>query len=123
MVIFPRVALALDLGEVPDSRQELSPFRRSDPFEKGPVSRGSSTLESAHLNACRACKVRVAAGTVKQPRFSSNLSTFMSNCILVVTTSERNVSGRCRTTILPQARAFAPCGYLPAWGFFIAVHA
>jgi hypothetical protein len=84
---------------------------------------GSSTLEFAHLNACRACKVRVAAGAVKQPRFSSNLSTFMSNCILVATTSERNVSGRCRTTILPQARAFAPCGYLPAWGFFIAVHA
>ena len=59
----------------------------------------------------------------KQPRFSSNLSTFMSNCILVVTTLERNLSGRCRTTILPQAHAFAPCGYLPAWGFFLAVRA
>jgi hypothetical protein len=66
------------------------------------------------------CKVRVAAGAVERPLFSSNLSTFMSNCILVVTTLERSDSGRCRTTILPQARA-CPVRIPPAWAFFIAV--
>jgi hypothetical protein len=64
------------------------------------------------------CKVRVAAGAVKRPRFRSNLSTFMSNCILVVTTLESNGSGRCRTTDPPTGARFAPCGYLPAWGLF-----
>jgi hypothetical protein len=69
------------------------------------------------------CKVRVAAGAVERPLFRSNLSTFMSNCILVATTLECNASGRCRTTILPQAHALAPCGCLPHGAFFIAVYA
>ena len=38
--------------------------------------------------------------------------------ILVVTTLERNVTGRCRTNNPPTGAPFAPCGYLPAWGFF-----
>ena len=69
------------------------------------------------------CEVRVAAGALKQPRFNSNLSTFMSNCILVVTTLERNVSGRCRTTILPQARALPRVDTFPHGAFFIAAYA
>ena len=51
----------------------------------------------------------------KQPRFSSNLSTFM--CILVVTTLERNLSGRCRTTILPQAHASPRADAFPHGAF------
>ena len=47
----------------------------------------------------------------------------MSNCILVVTTLERNVSGRCRTTILPQARALPRADTSPHGAFFIAVYA
>lgn len=64
------------------------------------------------------CRVGVAAGAVKRPRFSSNLSTFMFNCILVVTTLERNVSGRCRTTILPQAHAYCPVRMPSRMGLF-----
>jgi hypothetical protein len=80
---------------------------------------GSYTLEFAHFRRQRALQGRSLAGAAKQPRFSSNLSTFMSKIVfLAVTTLERSASGRCRTTILLKAHAFAPCGYLPAWGFF-----
>jgi hypothetical protein len=47
----------------------------------------------------------------------------MSNCILVVTTLERNVSGRCRTTILLQAHALPRADTFPHGAFFIAVYA
>jgi hypothetical protein len=47
----------------------------------------------------------------------------MSNCILVVTTLERNASGRCRTTILPQARPLPRADTSPHGAFFIAVYA
>jgi hypothetical protein len=68
------------------------------------------------------CNARIAAGAV--PRFSSNLSTFMSNCILVVTTLERNVSGRCRTTNPPTGARFGPIADTsPRGAFFIAVYA
>jgi hypothetical protein len=42
----------------------------------------------------------------------------MSNCILVVTTLERNGSGRCPQPILPQARALPRADTPPAWAFF-----
>ena len=79
---------------------------------------------SLTLDACRALSGQSCGWcAVNRPRFSSNLSTFMSNCISVVTTLERNVSGRCRTTILPQAHAFPRADTSPHGAFFIAVHA
>jgi hypothetical protein len=89
------------------------------PPERTSVSRGSQMLEFAHFRRLT-CVVRseMRLCAVKQPRFSSNLSTFMSNCISVVTTLERNVSGRCRTTILPQARALPRADTSSARGFF-----
>ena len=48
------------------------------------------------------------------PCFSGNLSTFMSNCVLVVTTLNSRLAG-CSSH---KARASAPCGPSPARGFF-----
>jgi hypothetical protein len=42
----------------------------------------------------------------------------MSNCTLVVTTLECIVSGRPPSHNPPIGPRFAPCGYLPARGFF-----
>ena len=64
------------------------------------------------------CRVGVAAGAVKRPRFSSNLSTFMFNCILVVTTLERHVSGAAAPQSSHRRTLIAPVRILPAWGFF-----
>jgi hypothetical protein len=99
----------------PDSRgsADCGPSARSEFRFHADRIRWNSLIFDADVRG----KVRVAAG-VKQPRFSNNLSTFMSNYILVATTLESNVSGRYRTTILPQAHALAPCGHLLRTGIF-----
>jgi hypothetical protein len=66
------------------------------------------------------CKSELQLCALKQPRFSNNLSTFISNCISVVTTLERNVSGR-SASLSSHRRALCPVRTPPPHGaFFIA---
>jgi hypothetical protein len=93
----------------------------------GPFARANlGFTRIADVGICRFRRLTCVVGSelrlcaVKQPRFSNNLSTFMSNCISVVTTLERNVSGR-SASLFSHRRALCPVRTPPPHGaFFIA---